>query len=108
MIFIGILMYFGALLVPLIYFATTGWSGRAKKKMLLGIGLQLFWSLMVWGFVWYSWKNGYTEYYWVWTLLIPVNVVGLIWYVGCVFLPEKKPNQLPEPTSGLAPGRGSS
>jgi hypothetical protein len=104
MILVGILMYFGAILVPIVYLVTTGWSGRAKK-MLIGVGLQLFWSLIVWGFVWYSWRNGYSEFYWGWALLIPVNIVALIWYLGCLLWPkDKRPNQSLQPTAPS--GRG--
>ena len=37
-------------------------------------------SIGVWGFVYYSWKEGYREYYWGWALLFPVNLVALVWY----------------------------
>jgi hypothetical protein len=95
MITVPILMYFGALLVPISYFAFTGWSGRAKKKMLLGVGLQLFWSFIVWGFVWYSWRKGYSEYYWGWALLIPVNVIGAVWYLGSLLsIPKEEPSTI--------------
>lgn len=86
-LFVGSLMYFGALLVPLLYFAITRMSGKIKRRMLIGTALQLFWSLMVWAFVWYSWRRGDSEYYWGWALLIPVNAVAFVWYVGCLLWP---------------------
>ena len=43
MIFIGILMYFGALIIPLAYLFSTRWRGAAKRPMLIGAGFQLFW-----------------------------------------------------------------
>jgi len=92
MIISGLLMYFGALLIPVLYFGATGWNGTAKKKMLSGIGLQLVWILIVWGLVWYAWRNGYRDYYYGWALIIPGNVAALIWYLGCLLWPRKKPN----------------
>jgi len=63
MIFIGILMYFGALIIPAAYLFSTRWRGAAKRPMLIGVGLQLFWSLAVWAFVYLSARAGYTDAY---------------------------------------------
>ncbi|HEY0967675.1 MAG TPA: hypothetical protein VGD88_09820 [Opitutaceae bacterium] len=90
MIISGILMYFGALLVPALYFVATGWNGPAKKKMLWGIGLQFLWMLMVWGFVWYSWKKGSRDYFYGWALIIPGNLAAFIWYLGCILSSRKR------------------
>ena len=82
------LTYFGAFLIPLAYLllkVTKRIEGSLWKEMGIGIILQLLWSLGVWGFVYYSWKEGYSEYYWGWALLIPVNFVALIWYSTCPF-----------------------
>ncbi len=84
-------IYFGALAIPLAYCLATLFRGVLTKLMLIGFGLQIFWSLAVWGFVYYSWKEGYSEYYWGWALLIPVNLVGLIYYLALPFYNTRKP-----------------
>jgi uncharacterized membrane protein len=58
--------------------------------MLIGAGLQLFWSLAVWAFVYFSWRAGYTDYYYGWALLIPVNVIGLIYFLAILFIYARK------------------
>jgi hypothetical protein len=90
MIFIGILMYFGALIIPLAYLLATRWSGAAKRPMLIGAGLQLFWSVAVWAFVYFSWRTGYADAYMGWALLLPVNVVGLLYFLAILFIYERK------------------
>ena len=90
MIFIGILMYFGALIVPVAYLISTHGRGAAKRPMLIGAGLQFFWSLAVYAFVYFSWRTGYTDYYFGWGLLLPVNVVGLIYFLTVLFIYARK------------------
>jgi hypothetical protein len=93
MIFIGILMYFGALIIPAAYLFSTRWYGAAKRSMLIGAGLQLFWSLAVWAFVYFSWRAGYTDAYMGWGLLLPVNVVGLLYFLTVLFIYARKARQ---------------
>ena len=90
MIFIGILMYFGALIIPAAYLFSTRWRGAAKRPMIIGAGLQLFWSLAVWAFVYFSWRAGYSDAYMGWGLLLPVNVVGLIYFFAVLFIYARK------------------
>ena len=86
MIFIGILMYFGALIIPAVYMLSTRWRGAAKRPMFIGVGFQIFWSLAVWAFVYFSWRAGDTDYYYGWAFLLPVNVVGLIYFLAVLFI----------------------
>jgi hypothetical protein len=96
---IAFMIYFGAFLIPVCYFAVTGRSGAAKKGVLIGLALHIFWSLAVYGFIYYSWRAGYREYYWGWALMIPVNLISAIYYVGFLILKGRRgPNQTPEPT----------
>ncbi len=81
MILIGILMYFGALIIPAVYLLSTHWRGAAKRPMLIGVGLQAFWSLAVWAFVYFSWRAGHQDAWMGWGLLLPINIVGLIYFV---------------------------
>ena len=74
--------YFGSFLVPATYFLFTLGKGIARKGMLIGAGLQLFWSLAVWAFVYYSCRSGYSDYYYGWALLLPINIVSAIYYVA--------------------------
>ncbi|MDL5053158.1 hypothetical protein QQ056_06315 [Oscillatoria laete-virens NRMC-F 0139] len=78
------LVYFGAYLIPIIYFTVTLGRGRAKKATLWGVAIHTFCNLCVWGFVFYSWKAGYSEYYWGWALLIPINIISVIYYLGAI------------------------
>ena len=86
MIFIGILMYFGALIIPCAYLLATRWRGAAKRPMFIGVGLQIFLSLAVWASVYFSWRAGYTDYYYGWAFLLPVNAVGLIYFLAVLFI----------------------
>ncbi|MGB7621812.1 MAG: hypothetical protein WBN92_05635 [Terriglobia bacterium] len=90
MIFIGILMYFGALIVPAVYFLSTRWRGAAKRPMLVGVGLQIFWSLAVWAFVYFSQRAGYQDAWMGWAFLIPVNVLGLTYFLIVLFIYARK------------------
>ena len=78
-IFIG---YFGAYLIPAVYFAATRWQGSARKFFMWGVALQTCGNLAVGGFVYHGWHAGYSEYYWGWALLIPVNMVSALYYLG--------------------------
>jgi hypothetical protein len=86
MMFVGFLIYFGAVLIPALYFLLTWWHGSAKRPMLVGVSLQAFWSLVVWAFVYYSWRTGHADYYWGWAFLTPVNVVGAIYYLTVLLI----------------------
>lgn len=86
MVIIGMLMYFGALFIPAVYLLSTRWRGAARRPMLIGAGLQVFLSLAVWAFVYYSRRAGYTDYYYGWALLLPVNAVGLIYFLAVLFI----------------------
>jgi hypothetical protein len=100
MTFIATLLYFGAFLIPAAYFATTGRKGSAKNGLLIGVALQIFWSLAVWGFVYYSWHAGYTDYYYGWSLLIPVNLISAFYYLGfLIWKGRKRPKQISRPTT---------
>ena len=96
---LGSLLYFGALIVPLLYFAVAGWRGIARRWMLTGVVLQVFWTMAVYMFVWYCMKEGYRDYYWGWGLLLPVNLVALLWYLGSLaWVKSKRANKPLEPT----------
>lgn len=79
------LLYFGSFLIPVFYLLATRFRGRLNRLMLIGLALQIFWSLAVWAFVYYSWTEGYSEYYWGWALLILVNFIAAIYFL--VFVP---------------------
>jgi uncharacterized membrane protein YhdT len=49
--------------------------------MIIGLILQIFGSGCVYLFVRYSRISGYTEWYYANLFYLPVNVVGLIYYV---------------------------
>jgi hypothetical protein len=85
-------IYFGAYLIPIIYLAATFGKGKATKRMIWGVAIHSVWNLVVSGFVYYSWRAGYSEYYWGWALLIPVNIVSGIYYFGALvysYAPDK-------------------
>jgi hypothetical protein len=86
MMFIGFLIYFGAVLIPALYFMLTWRHGSARRPMLVGVILQCFWSLMVWAFVYGSLQTGHVDYYWGWAFLIPVNLVGALYYLAILII----------------------
>lgn len=77
----GMLLYFGALIIPVVYLFSTNWRGPARRQMLIGIGLQVFFSLAVWAFVYFSWRAGYQDAWMGWGLLPPVNAIGFLYFV---------------------------
>ena len=96
-------MYFGAAVFPAMFFLLKGLKiieGKYWKRFLLGLVLQVFWSLCVWVFVYYSWKQGHREYYWGWALLIPVNGIALFWYLWSLIDTPTSNNNLAEPVAG--------
>ena len=84
------LLYFGAFIIPAAYFFFTRWSGKAKRPMLIGVGLQIFWSVAVAAFAYFSWKAGYQDAWMAWGLLLPVNAVGLIYFLAVLLIYRKK------------------
>ncbi|MEJ0090228.1 MAG: hypothetical protein WDM80_10840 [Limisphaerales bacterium] len=90
MILIGTFIYFGALLIPAVYLLVTRWQGAAKRAMLIGVGLQVFYTLAVAAFVYVAWRSGHADYYYGWTFLLPVNFVGLIYFLAVLFIYARK------------------
>lgn len=86
MLQIGLLMYFGAFLIPLVYLLLTAGRGSARRPLLIGIGLQIFWSLAVWAYVYFSWWAGYEDFWMGWGLLLPVNAIGLLYFLAVIFI----------------------
>jgi hypothetical protein len=84
------LIYFGALLIPAVYILSTRWRGPARRPMLLGAGFQVFGSLAVWAFVYYSRRAGHADYYYGWGLLVPVNIISLIYFLAVLFIYARK------------------
>lgn len=82
---LGILMYYGGFGVPLAFFLIGGRRRRARKAMLIGIGLQFFCTLAVFGFVEYSRRSGYADYYYGMALLILVNLCAVVWYAAAIW-----------------------
>ena len=93
MILIGTLIYFGALLIPAMYLLVTRWQGAAKRLMLIGAALQIFYTLAVAAFVYVAWRSGRADYYYGWNFLLPVNFVGLIYFVAVLFTSARKPKK---------------
>lgn len=85
-IFLGCLLYFGALIVPAFYFLFTRWHGKAKKPMLVGICLQIFGSCVVIAYAYFAWRAGNPEAGVNLVLLFPVNFVGLIYFLMVLFI----------------------
>lgn len=91
---LGSILYFGALIVPLLYFAVAGWRGAATRWMVTGIVLQVFWTMAVYLFVCNARSHGFREYYWGWALLFPVTFVALLSYLGSLmWIRSKETNQ---------------
>ena len=93
MILIGTLIYFGALLIPTGYLLATRWQGPAKRLMLIGAALQIFYTLAVAAFVYMAWRSGHADYYYGWNFLLPVNFVGLTYFVAVHVVSARKPKK---------------
>lgn len=87
------LMFYGALLVPLAYFAIQRRSGRLWRLMFIGIAMQLCLLACVFGFVWFNWKAGYSESYYGYALLLPVNAFCLVYYCCSPLIAARRRNQ---------------
>jgi hypothetical protein len=103
-------LYFSALLIPGGYFIFTRSSRRRySKEMIVGFALQLFWTVCVWLAVGHYRRVGNQDWHYAWLYLVPVNFVGLIYYLAMPVwaqVYEKEPNQALQPTGPS--GRGSS
>ena len=86
-----LLAYFGALVLPLGYGVLTRGRGPAIRRVLLGFALQSFWSLAVWALVWGSWRAGDADYWMCWALLLPINLVGYLYFFAALFWPPSGP-----------------
>jgi drug/metabolite transporter (DMT)-like permease len=90
-ILLGCLLYFGALLIPALFFVfNRGQSSNAKKPMLIGVGLQVFWSMAVAAIAYFSWRVGNRDAFMAWGLLLPVNFVGFLYFLAVLFIYVKK------------------
>ena len=89
---IGTLISFGALFIPTLYFLFMTKSAPTNRRMFFGIGLQVFWSLLVASLVYLSWHAGQKEYYRGWGLLIPVNVVSAIFFALVLYVHNRDVN----------------
>jgi hypothetical protein len=78
---ITVLVYFGAMLIPIACLVATRCHGSRTRAMMIGLVLQMFWSVCVYLLVRYSRVSGYTEWYYANLFHLPVNAVGLIYYV---------------------------
>jgi ABC-type cobalamin transport system permease subunit len=89
-ILLGCLLYFGALLIPALFFLFNRGQSKAKKPMLIGVGLQVFWSMVVATIAYFSWRAGDSDAFMAWGLLLPVNFVGFLYFLAVLFIYVKK------------------
>jgi len=45
-----------------------------------------FWSIVVAALAYYSWRAGYQDAWMAWGLLLPVNLVGFIYFLAVLFI----------------------
>jgi hypothetical protein len=93
MVLLIALVYFGALVIPIIYVLAGRGGGPATRRMLVGAASQIFLSLAVYAFVHFSWRQGYNEFYWGFILLIPTNILAFIYYLIVLLVDTRKANQ---------------
>jgi hypothetical protein len=79
---IGILLYVGALLIPIVYLMATRFRGAARRPMLVGSSVQILWALGVWALVYFSQRAENEDAWMAWCLLLPVNAIGFIYFGG--------------------------
>jgi ABC-type cobalamin transport system permease subunit len=89
-IFLGCLLYFGALLIPALFFFFNKGHSKARKLMLIGVGLQALWSMVVAAIAYFSWRAGNRDAFMAWGLLLPVNFFGFLYFVAVLFIYVKK------------------
>jgi ABC-type cobalamin transport system permease subunit len=89
-ILLGCLLYFGALLVPALFFFFNRGQSKAKNLMLIGVGLQVFWSMVVAAIAYFSWRAGNRDAFMAWGLMLPVNIVSFIYFLTVLFVYVKK------------------
>jgi len=91
------LAYFGALLIPMIYFACKRFRGSLSRLMLIGVLFQVFSSLAVAALVYYWYRTGYTEAWMGWALLLPINFFCFVYFLRFFFgQPIVPANRQPE------------
>ncbi len=80
----GVVLYFGAFLVPVLYVTVTRLRGRCTRPMLAGAGVQLGLSLLLYAVSELDFRRGNTEAYYWGLLVVALNFVAFLYYV-CVF-----------------------
>ena len=81
-----ILFYVSPLVVPPAYtWLTRGKHRRYVREMWIGFFIQLFWTAMVWYAARYYRLSGNEDWRFAWFYLIPVNVVGYVYFATMSF-----------------------
>jgi hypothetical protein len=58
--------------------------------MIIGVGLQAFWSLCIFGFVFFAGRSGFQDAYKAFALLLVVNAFSLVYYLAVLFVQARK------------------
>lgn len=85
----AILFMFWSLVIPIAYLLLKRrhkHKGILWKAMAAAIVLHLIWIGLIWCFVYWNWKAGYSEYYYGWYLVWPVNFACVMWCAVSPFL----------------------
>jgi ABC-type cobalamin transport system permease subunit len=93
MILAGCFLYFGALLIPAIFFLSNRDRGKVRRLMWIGVGLQVIWSFVVAAIVYFSWRSGNRDAFMAWGLLLPVNFISFIYFSGVFFIYCREKNK---------------
>jgi hypothetical protein len=86
-------LYYGALLVPILYLIFNGRRGRLAKLMLIGLLLQMFWSVVVYSVAEFNRRAGRSEWFWAYALYVPVNLASLVYYACTPLLARMRWNR---------------
>ena len=80
-ILLVILFYYSSALLPLGYLVATRLKGRRRRAFLIGLGAQIFASLLIIVLTYWCRSAGYTEWFWAMACNIPVNVLFAVTYI---------------------------
>ena len=89
---VGLILYFGGLLVPVCYLLITRFRGPKLRVMIIGFSLQLALTLILFAVSEMDFQHGNTEAYHWGLLVILVNLMAVLcyWWELCSGRPQRK------------------
>ncbi|MBI2336836.1 MAG: hypothetical protein HYU97_08775 [Deltaproteobacteria bacterium] len=89
----GLMGNFGSLLIPVVYLLLVRGKGKLFKPYLIGFILQIVSYTGAYFFIFWCYRQGYSEWYWAYGLYILINFLGIIYYIGAALIMKFRKKQ---------------